>query len=471
MMKHLADQRSGSKVILATVFTEPHSLHNAAWCAWCEAFDFSVPSAAELAQMQRDFDDEMQPVRDGYVRQLVEGNARHLDAIAPGISTPRLVMHFRRADFAGSKKLKRQRLSDIDFQEANFSGCNLYLSDLRDCDLRGARLDDARIQGVNLNGAKLCQASLVGSDLQQAYLSHTDLSGADCRNAVFTEARFERTNLQGADLRGATLDSKQLKHANIDGSTRLPKRKTRTEATSRKSKTSRSKIDGKRAATWKSEIPPVPDASDREGVKDYIDACMRYFDALQTEAQERWINGKDPRAKLVAACESAKSTRRFLNKVNWKGDAALGQAVLIGYLLNSRFDREMMKWLPSIGKWKNSDRFIELADAGLCQMMANERKPNGWDAMIEHAVQRCSPKTFFRSFQHYTSLLRCMKKGDVDAALQHIDAAEKDFGRWSQGETFYWDVVDFRLAAVMKFAFRRHKKAHERIESSHTWNW
>ncbi len=108
---------------------------------------------------------------------------------------------FDKADLRGHD-FSHRYLGHAYLREADLTGANFYMADLRNAYLAGANLSEAILTGANLSGA----------DLRGAILRGSALLAADLRNAL----------LHGADLRGArSLTIQQVYMAHYDHSTLL----------------------------------------------------------------------------------------------------------------------------------------------------------------------------------------------------------------------------------------------------------
>ena len=108
---------------------------------------------------------------------------------------------FDRAPLAVWKRWMRARklsVKDIDLQDANLSGAELYYSDLQGANLSGANLSGSDLHGANLRGANLYCANLRDANLRGANLHGANLYCA---------------NLRGANLRGVNLYCANLHEA------------------------------------------------------------------------------------------------------------------------------------------------------------------------------------------------------------------------------------------------------------------
>ncbi|MDA1189282.1 MAG: pentapeptide repeat-containing protein [Chloroflexi bacterium] len=72
----------------------------------------------------------------------------------------------------------RIRLDGGNFQNANFSGSDLFSANFTGADLRGANFTDANIAGANMYQADLRGANLTGADISFADMEDAKLEGA-----------------------------------------------------------------------------------------------------------------------------------------------------------------------------------------------------------------------------------------------------------------------------------------------------
>ena len=108
-------------------------------------------------------------------------------------------------------------VSEMEFDNASFTGLefgatdlkhpDLKHTDLRRVDLRRAELRNVELRRTNLSGVDLSGVDLSGIDLSGAKLVHSDLSGA----------KLIATDLSGVDLRNANLSGVDLSSADLSG--------------------------------------------------------------------------------------------------------------------------------------------------------------------------------------------------------------------------------------------------------------
>ena len=106
----------------------------------------------------------------------------------------------------------REENPDIrpDLSGANLSGADLREANFSDANLRGAVLSEANFSGADLRGAAfietdLSETDLSGADLRGAHLKRANLSGADLRRADLHSATLVDVDLTGADLTGSRI--------------------------------------------------------------------------------------------------------------------------------------------------------------------------------------------------------------------------------------------------------------------------
>ncbi len=127
----------------------------------------------------------------------------------------------------GNTNLAGVDLSQLNFEQVDFTGANLKGANLSRASLKGVDFEEANLEGVNLNGADLesaklfqtvlSKANLRGVCLEKAILIQTDLSLAYLERANLKGARFDKANLKEADLSGANLSESYLNNANLEG--------------------------------------------------------------------------------------------------------------------------------------------------------------------------------------------------------------------------------------------------------------
>lgn len=100
-------------------------------------------------------------------------------------------------------------------REAQQSGEDAVLPDLRKADLRGAELYEATLIGAHLSEANLVDASLIGADLIGANLSGATLSPANLSGAILSGSNLVDATLIGATLIGANLEVSSLVETNL----------------------------------------------------------------------------------------------------------------------------------------------------------------------------------------------------------------------------------------------------------------
>ncbi len=146
-----------------------------------------------------------------------------LDCSYQDLSGERLrELDFSGADFSGAN-LKGANFYEADLRNANLSRADLKGTNLSWADLKGANLsgldlsEEDMFGGADLSGANLSGANLSGSDLRDVNFSGSDLRGADLRGADFSGGWRPVANLSGADLRDANLSGADLKGTNLKG--------------------------------------------------------------------------------------------------------------------------------------------------------------------------------------------------------------------------------------------------------------
>lgn len=127
--------------------------------------------------------------------------------------------------------------------DTDFTGAELLLLILFDCDLRGSNLQDANLEGANLslanfsranasrarlNQCQLFGAQLSNADFQAARLIFADLGRSFCDHADFRGAKLWGADLRGAllngaDFSGAEVEDAKFNGAQIEGAIGLPK--------------------------------------------------------------------------------------------------------------------------------------------------------------------------------------------------------------------------------------------------------
>jgi len=454
-----------AEVLLPTVEAEPIKALSLMRDAWCEAFGLPLPTKAEYEEISETFDQRFQPLRDEYVRRLLDpsdpiGTYFTLDVV----SITRLVMHFRGSDCSRGD-LKRRKLREMDFSDSNFSHCDLYNADLMSGTFDNANFQGANLRGAVLSGGSFRNATLNKANLEEAIAAHgTNFVGADLRGADLTGANFERADLRGADLTGAKLKNTWLEKIRTDETTKMPRIRKLSPAAR------------KAGPIADSFLPPPADPKDERGVFLYMQAALREFNySMFFDGLRRWEKGRDPRTKFKEAVAFAKKTASVAAPGRKGIDGFhFAEAILLGYLLSGRIDKGLMDLLPSIRSWRSKPYRKGLPDAGLCQAMVTGKKPAGWDNMMRDAFyyqEHRLPKTWIRSMELHMETVLAVSRKDEDAVLEHLEKEPKQFGYWSGGETFFFDRVNYRRAAVIKFAGSRLRKLKGKIDSKHPWKW
>jgi Pentapeptide repeats (8 copies) len=111
--------------------------------------------------------------------------------------------------------LRRYKLGQRDFQNADLNSAVLRGMDLRNCDLTAADL-----YGANLTKAVLMKAVLRDADLRFAVLRQANLRGADLRGADLSGANLSEANLRETDIRGTDFSGAHLRGARLGGAAR-----------------------------------------------------------------------------------------------------------------------------------------------------------------------------------------------------------------------------------------------------------
>lgn len=107
-------------------------------------------------------------------------------------------------------------LGNIDFTNANFSGCN-FRGSFENSNLQGARFHNAFLQNIIFSDANLTGASFIRADMSSCSASAAILSNADLSNANLVGANIPASDFSGANLHQANLTDARLSHSDLTG--------------------------------------------------------------------------------------------------------------------------------------------------------------------------------------------------------------------------------------------------------------
>jgi uncharacterized protein YjbI with pentapeptide repeats len=99
--------------------------------------------------------------------------------------------------------MKRDQLSDGDFQNLNLEEIRLNGANMSRSNFTATSFDNAQLRGVNLSDAILRGANLRSADLTGANLTGADLRGADLRGTDLSNTNLSEVKLSGAYVRDA----------------------------------------------------------------------------------------------------------------------------------------------------------------------------------------------------------------------------------------------------------------------------
>ncbi|MET8078274.1 pentapeptide repeat-containing protein [Streptomyces sp. NPDC005303] len=127
----------------------------------------------------------------------------------------------------GETNVSEAKLSEGEFEWADWAGVKLPSADLhgsncshavlKNSHLEGADLRNSVLRGAKLDGAILHQADMRDTDLRETELAGVDLSEADLRGADIYPAKLPGSYLVKADMRGLDLSEADLDGADISG--------------------------------------------------------------------------------------------------------------------------------------------------------------------------------------------------------------------------------------------------------------
>ncbi|MEU6865410.1 pentapeptide repeat-containing protein [Streptomyces sp. NPDC046876] len=126
-------------------------------------------------------------------------------------------VHLRHLGYMGMWNPNRQRVTGINFPDADFSGADLGDADLEHARLSGAAMADTDLQEAGLDGADLSDAVLTNADLARSRLAQADLSRIQAAGAHFEDTDLKKAGLEGASLRRASLVGASLPGAILRG--------------------------------------------------------------------------------------------------------------------------------------------------------------------------------------------------------------------------------------------------------------
>lgn len=161
-----------------------------------------------------------------------------------------------------------------------------------------------------------------------------------------------------------------------------------------------------------------------------------------------------------------------------------GRYALFSYLLNGSFHPDFLSYC----KFSANDEIIaqkiyRIMDMKLALTMASGKKVRGYDTFFEEYFRKKRLGLVADTFLAYAAIVQAVTKGDREALPELIDACElnylkraadinfKYFGIEDGTARFNEQQIDFRLAALIKWAYRDHSKELKQIRTIHQWTF
>lgn len=119
---------------------------------------------------------------------------------------------FHKQCFLQNKDLSGSLLMGLDF-----SGKEIWKTELNGTKLNGANLSHANLKNLKLKNMELKNATLVGADFRGTDLTNVDFRGANLKEANLEGAKFNNVTLEKANLNHANLQKTEMKSSDLTG--------------------------------------------------------------------------------------------------------------------------------------------------------------------------------------------------------------------------------------------------------------
>lgn len=161
-----------------------------------------------------------------------------------------------------------------------------------------------------------------------------------------------------------------------------------------------------------------------------------------------------------------------------------GRASLFSYLLNGEFDTRLLKRCKFKASTEIMDQqAFEIADMHLALTIANGRMVRGYEEFL-HTYFRNRRKSFVAdTYAAYSQLVSAVSRGDREQLQVLISKCEQYYLRRADDEDFkYFGLgegtarfnsqhLDFRLATIIKWAYRDYPKERRALTTIHQWRF
>jgi hypothetical protein len=207
------------------------------------------------------------------------------------------------------------------------------------------------------------------------------------------------------------------------------------------------------------------------------------FDSVLLDGLIQWRHGlASPVATLRELLTHVSEERSAASEVDWKDRTwwGISSAVVISYLLDSKFAIDFRAELPARSEWARLS--IEgsgpVLDAGIIAAMAEEKIPPELDALLERMTKNKRVTLAYETYTNYLEIIRrCLANAPIEDLVRR---AEQLFFKRKKNAYYYSAategggldndyVVDYKLAAILKWCESRNPKS--RVETIHAWRW
>ena len=232
----------------------------------------------------------------------------------------------------------------------------------------------------------------------------------------------------------------------------------------------------------------TPDSSDL-AVYNHIKACDIEFRGRISLALVAWrCADADPRVEIREALELAMHTATICSRFGLRQQPqnvpfSFASACQFAYLLHSDFPQELVRLLTSVSHWVEFPHTVyECADSGLVYGMLKNHPPRGWGQLVDAAFRgQKSLRLYPDSFDSYMDIIlhtarnqRTLLPALIEAADRYYDAREQDetyreFDQRDGAATYNAVRVDFRLATIIKWAYRDYPTERGQLTTIHRW--
>ena len=158
---------------------------------------------------------------------------------------------------------------------------------------------------------------------------------------------------------------------------------------------------------------------------------------------------------------------------------------IISLIVRREMSRRIVEVVPKtkdFGDIASDFHYWNFTDAGLVEMLQTGRRPRRWREILNFATKRFRNDQIEANFESYAAIILNSHKEKWDAALEAFHKSEELYAKrpiHSGDKTYFapWESssprapasMDLRLAALLKYCFRKNRKLLASIDSVHKW--